>query len=291
MKSSTSHSFYFRGIILTVLAIIFTVLPMPQAWGDPSAYEAGLDPAVGVNLISWWNFGATGEQIWQDAIQTVFDAGFTHVSICPVRYFNRSTGVIAASSQRGPELSHFAAAIAHAKSLNMTVTVNLFVEPDGFVVWRGSFDPTGAIATTFWADYLNYMVEVATVAQANGADFLTVGTELKAITQNSGHNNDWNNVINAVDVVFDGQLGYAANWDEYSNDNLTATIWEDPVIDFIGIDAYYPLATNEEADASGTYPNNVFIDLVKGNWNSYLDTTDPLDPLKGILPFAQARKG
>ena len=116
------------------------------------------------------------------------------------------------------------------------------------------------------------------------ADSMTVGTELKALTLNAGNNANWTSVINAANAAFSGTLGYAANWDEYSFNNVKNTIWEHPAIDFIGIDSYFQnLLTNSQADASGSYPNSSFISQVENAWNNKLDTE--------ILPFAAARKG
>ena len=195
---------------------------------NPNYYEPGVDPGVGFNLISWANFGATGASTWENAVQSIYDAGFDEVSISPVRFVTLGTGSIATTSSQGPELSHIAAGITRAKSLGMQVTVNPFVEPVGFSMWRGLYDPSpgGGEWTTFWNDYEQYLVDVAQVAETNGADSMTVGTELKAITQNSGNNAKWSSVISAVDAEFSGRLGYAANWDNYQNSNLTSTIWE-----------------------------------------------------------------
>ena len=229
------------------------LLSAPGAASTPAEYEPGVDPAVGFNLISWWNFGASGTSVWEDAIQDVYDHGFRSVSISPVRFVNTSTGEIRLTdgATTGPDTAHIAAAIARAGALGMSVTVNPFVEPDGFASWRGGFNPSGPRKAQFWADYEDYLVEIAQAAEANGADRMTVGTELKAIVQSSGHNSNWAQVIDAVDAVFSGQLGYAANWDNYENSNLTATIWENAKIDFMGVDTYHPLTTSAEAGGLG----------------------------------------
>ena len=256
------------------------------AAADPSAYEPGVDPGLGFNLISWANYGAGGEAVWQAAVQDLYDHGFRHVSVCPVRFFDPATGAIAATSPKAPDLAHIAAGIARAKSLGMTVTVNPFVEYENFTHWRGEWDPPGgAIATQFWTDYQQYISDVATMAQANGADRMTIGTELKAIVNKSAHNAAVTGVITAADAAFTGPLGYAANWDNYTDPNLTATVWENPKIDFVGIDAYFhfQLATDAQADASGPHPDAAFIAIVEANWDSILDGD--------ILPFAAARKG
>ncbi len=273
-------------LLLFSLASFPVCLPAsPANAGDPGVYEIGTDPGVGFNLISWANFGGSGNAIWENAVQSIYDAGFSEVSISPVRFVTLGTGAIASSSSKGPELSHIAAGISKAKSLGMRVTVNPFIEPENFSMWRGSYNPApgSGESNTFWSDYQQYLVDVAQVAQANGADSMTVGTELKAITQNSGNNTEWNSVISAVNAQFSGSLGYAANWDNYQNANLTSTIWENSAIDFLGIDSYFRnLQNNTQADASGAYPNSSFISQVENVWNNKLDTE--------IIPFAIARQ-
>jgi hypothetical protein len=220
---------------------------------SPTRFEPGVDPGVGFNLISWWNFGASGAAVWEDAVQDVYDHGFRSVSISPVRFVDPGTGSIRLSDGTTSALdtAHLAAGIAHANALGMSVTVNPFVELDGFASWRGSFNPSGAQQTQFWNDYEAYVVEIAQVAEAQGADRMTVGTELRAIVRSTSHNANWTQVVDAVDAAFTGQLGYAANWDNYRNANLTATLWENAAIDFMEVDTYHPLATSSEASGLG----------------------------------------
>ena len=248
-------------------------------------YEPTQDTGLGFNLVSWWNPASDGEDgaaIWEHAVQDAWDHGFTHVSLCPVRYFDPSTGTIATTSEKGPELSHIAAGAARAKSLGMTVTINPFVEYQDFTQWRGQWDPTGTVADTFWTDYTQYVADVAAVAQTTSADRMTIGTELRAIMRNSAHNAEVSAVIDAAEAGFSGDIGYAANHDNYRNANLTANVWENDKVDFIGVDAYFQLASNAQADASGAHPDGSFIDTVEGNWNNVLDGQ--------VLPFAQDRK-
>ena len=124
--------------------------------------------------------------------------------------------------------------------------------------------------------------DVAIVAEANGVEYMTVGTELRDLTRNPGHNGSFNSAISAVDAAFTGQLGYAANWDNFDHANLTNTVWENPAIDFMGVDAYFPPATNPQADNSHVDPNG-FTAIIETSWNTLLDAN--------MLPFAEARKG
>jgi len=77
------------AVLGCVLAISVEVR---TATADPAVYEIGEDPAVGFNLISWWNFGGSGVSTWQNAVQSVYDAGFRSVSISPVRYVTAGHG-------------------------------------------------------------------------------------------------------------------------------------------------------------------------------------------------------
>ncbi|HEX4414774.1 MAG TPA: hypothetical protein VH107_14160 [Lacipirellulaceae bacterium] len=291
------------------------------AFSDPAVYEVGSDPALGFNLISWWNFDNSstpnvdeGVAVWQNAVQSLYDAGFREVSISPVRYFDTTTFSIAPTSGQGPLLTSIDAGVAKAKQLGMRVTINPFVEPSGSSIWRGTYDPTGTAATTFWNDYQNYMIDVAQIAQAHNVDAMTIGTELKAMNDDANNASHWSSVIDAVSGTYHGPLGYSANWDDYRNTNLTSAIWQNPKISFIGIDSYFnnllydyfkyqnPSLTttqittmvNNATNPIQSYPDQSFIDLMTAAWKKMLTIDSPTVSsgghtyfnLDGILPFA-----
>jgi hypothetical protein len=294
---------YSSKMKVSILAfLLLTLAVLRAAHADPVLYEPGIDPGVGFNLVSWGNFG-NGATVWQNAVQSAFNAGFDEVSLSPVRFFQTNSatpgspeGSIGLTSSGGAELSHIAAGVVRAKQLGMRVTVNPFIEPkngsslfqnaDTSNTWRGFYNPTPSSAewNTFWTDYQQYMVDVATMAQSNGADAVTVGTELRALELNNGNTSKWTSVLNAVDGVFAGEIGYASNWDSYSNGNTTNFIWDHPAVDFVGIDSYFTgLLSSGQANASGEYPNIDFITQVENAWNNKLENE--------ILPFAAARQG
>ena len=281
-KPSISRSCAVRSLVICL--VMLSIAPR-GAWAVVDRFEPGIDPAMGFNMVSWANFGNQGPAIWETAVQEMSDAGFGEVSLSPVRFVTQGSGSIAATSSQGPELAHIEAAILRAKSLDMRVTVNPFVEMQNFAFWRGQYNPTPGSneSTTFWSDYHQYILDVATLAETHDVDALTIGTELKALVRNSGNNAEWVQLIDAVDSVYSGKIGYAANWDNFKHGNLTSTIWEHPAVDFIGIDAYFRIVTNAQADASGPYPDANFLNLLTQEWSSQLDDD--------IVPFSQARKG
>lgn len=275
-------------VLSLLTAATLSLCATRSVMADPAVYEAGVDPGVGVNLISWWNFGASGAQVWEDAVQDIYDQGLRAVSISPLRFVDLSTGAVRLSdgSTTGPDMSHISAGVVRAASLGMSITINPFIEPDHFSMWRALMNFSGAAKTQFWSDYQAYLVEVATVAQAHGVARMTIGTELNALVADAGHNPNWNAAIAAVDAVFSGQIGYAANWDAYRNANLTSTIWEHASIGFMGVDTYVPLATDAQAVGIG----NPAVALLETSWLSVLD--NPAGGFAhGILAYAAARKG
>ena len=113
------------------------------------------------------------------------------------------------TSPKGPELSHIEAGLARAQQLGMTITMNPFVSPEDFAFWRGTWNPNGRVRSNFWRSYQEYLIEVATLAQAYQVKRMTVGTELKALTANTAHNTYWQTLIEAVATIYQGALGYA----------------------------------------------------------------------------------
>lgn len=81
--------------------------------------------------------------------------------------------------------------------------------------------------------YESFILDFAKIAQKIGADILCIGTELeKFVAKRPAF---WDGLIVKIREVYKGKLTYAANWDEFKR----VPFWEK--LDFIGIDAYFPL--------------------------------------------------
>ncbi len=130
--------------------------------------------------------------------------------------------------------------------------------------WRSYYNPSDPAA--FFASYKTMIVDEATVAQANGATSLCIGTELDQLT-GPAYLSYWTDIISAVRAVFSGTLTYSADWNDAASPwagqhGLTAgtgdlttqvSFWNQ--LDYVGIDAYAPLS-----DAA----NPTLSDLVAG---------------------------
>ncbi|MCM4150671.1 glycoside hydrolase [Arenibacter sp. N53] len=82
--------------------------------------------------------------------------------------------------------------------------------------------------------YANFIMAYATLAQETQADAFCIGTELEQFVNHRPAY--WTGLIKKIRSVYKGKLTYAANWDEYGR----TPFWDD--LDFIGIDAYFPLS-------------------------------------------------
>ncbi|MGL4512476.1 MAG: glycoside hydrolase family 113 [Lacipirellulaceae bacterium] len=289
-----------RSTAALALAAI-TLLPAEGRAAD-GVYETNADPRLGFNLISWWD-GTTSAH-WADAVQRVHDAGFREVSLSPLRFVDIDSGNLLTDAQatQGSPLASLVGGLQRATQLGMKVTLNPFIEPydasenqyfadipgTNGCTWRGCWNPTGSIRTTFFTQYQTYLTDVAALAQQHNVERMTVGTELNGLDGAAANVASWNTVINAVDAVYSGPIGYSANWDRFAFGNPTVTtqaIFDHPAIDFVGVDSYFTnVVNNTAADASGAYdPNNPFVDTVEAGWQNLLSTR--------LLPYAAARRG
>jgi hypothetical protein len=264
--------------------------PEPVPPVRDAARAPARDPAIGFHLISWQHQGEATAAAWRTAVEQLAEHGVDHVSFAPIRFVDPETGGLTLSgvdhlgkAQELPHLSQLAAGLERARQLRLRVTVVPFVEPVGYLGWRGELDLAGPPALRFFDEYRDYLVEVARMAEASGAARLAIGTELRTLVGNPLHSLAWTELIDEVGAIFSGQLGYAASWDDYQDAVLTEVVWEHPRIDFLGIDAYFPLVSADEARVQGRFPDRAFITRLASRWNRLLDTE--------VLPFAACLHG
>lgn len=86
----------------------------------------------------------------------------------------------------------------------------------------------------FEQSYQEFILHFAKIATDIKADIFCIGVELEQFTiQRLAF---WRSLINEIKKIYKGKLTYAANWDEYKR----VLFWDQ--LDFIGIDAYFPLS-------------------------------------------------
>jgi hypothetical protein len=86
----------------------------------------------------------------------------------------------------------------------------------------------------WFGHYKKFLLHYAEIAAKYNVELLCVGTELSNTTT-SRWKDRWLDIISSVRKVYKGSVTYAANWDDYQS----VSFWNE--VDFIGIDAYFPL--------------------------------------------------
>jgi hypothetical protein len=102
--------------------------------------------------------------------------------------------------------------------------------------WPGDIAMATDDAWKAWfASYEAFILHYARLAEAHGFEALAVGTEM---AKASARTEDWKRIVARVREVYHGKLTYCANWNDEAE---RVGFWGD--LDFIGVQAYYPLAT------------------------------------------------
>jgi len=105
--------------------------------------------------------------------------------------------------------------------------------------WRGEIKMDSDADWQLWfANYRKFILHYARLAQTNGIEALSVGTELHITAVQ--REQDWRALIRDVRKVFKGKLTYSANWYlEFQE----IQFWD--MLDFIGVQGYFPLTKKE----------------------------------------------
>jgi len=96
--------------------------------------------------------------------------------------------------------------------------------------WRGTLEPADWDA--WFRAYSDVILHYARMAEAEGADLLSIGSELCSAESQAAH---WRELIAKVRRIYGGKLLYSANWDHYRGVPFVQDL------DYLGINAYYQL--------------------------------------------------
>jgi hypothetical protein len=134
-----------------------------------------------------------------------------------------------------------AIAMAHARGLRVMLVPHLWVETGD---WRALMDPRTDDGWARWADsYERFVLLWAEVAEAEGADMFSVGVELRSWVTGP-RAPAFARVVDDVRHAYHGLLTYSANWDDVDDTVILGAL------DVIGINAFYPLASENDASES-----------------------------------------
>jgi len=120
--------------------------------------------------------------------------------------------------------------LAHESGLNVLFKPQVYVPRS----WPGGLDFQTEQEWQQWEqEYEAYIMPMVKMAHEMSVKMFCIGTEFKISTRKRP--DFWRKLIQKIRKQYDGQLTYAANWDEYTQ----VPFWSE--LDYIGIDAYFPL--------------------------------------------------
>lgn len=213
--------------------------PLPAAAAMPDDFLHGITVSCPRAGEIW------GTPAMAEAVAEIRRLGYGWIAIHPYAGVGRDGTVRRRPiADGGGDYLHRAAAYAAAGD------VELFWKPHlaywGSFSWRGAIDfgDDAAAWDRFFAGYQEWIVEQAKLAETVGAPVFAVGVELEATTH---HEAQWRRIVAAVREVYRGRITYAANWDRLD----AVPFWD--AVDWIGVQAYFPLADGDLPDAAAIH--------------------------------------
>lgn len=247
------------------------LLPCVMPVRGCEARLTGRSSKLGLNLVAWDAATNTDTEIWVRAVKRIHALGIGRVTIVPYTFVDPDDGRLIARSKyglvAGPSQAVIKSAMRAARDLKMEVSLKPLLEVDNGAgegaVWRGMIRFEGEKLTSFIQSYEAFILGMATLARNGGANRFYIGSELSELTGEPAANSFWLRVIDMCRTNLSGSnciMTYAANYDEYRQ----VPFWNE--LDEIGVDAYFSLATPEEAHGLGA-PKR---DLIARNWHVLL---------------------
>lgn len=188
------------------------------------------------------------------------DAGADWISVAPGWYqATHASNRIRPDPSRTPPDDDVRRLIDRAHATGLRVMLKPFVDShDG--VWRGDIRP--ADPSAWFADYAAMTHRYANLAEEAGADLLCLGADLGFAETSPAA--DWHTLITDVRRRFSGPLTYAASHAPTGGAGGYAAVpfWDD--LDFIGVNAYFPLADRQISHAQLADAWNVWLEEIEG---------------------------
>jgi hypothetical protein len=222
---------------VAIIVLLFLTL-ISTTDNDILAYED-------VDFMNGVSFVAPANRIMGDVFQDVIEINASWVAIMPYAFANGNVPEIQFDQERqwwGERTSGVIETIHLAKQKNLRILLkpHVWVRGQG---WTGEFMLQNEVDWKTWeVNYEKYILHFASLADSLNIEAFCVGLEYKnAVRQRPEF---WRKLLLETRKIYKGKITYAANWDNYQN----IPFWDD--VDFIGINAYFPLSMEDTPEVS-----------------------------------------
>jgi hypothetical protein len=196
----------------------------------------------GMNYATWWQ-GQYATPSADQSLDNLNAVGARWLGLVVTGYQETITStVITYALPRTPTDNDLVHVItqAHGRGMRVMLKPHLDLNNDP-MHWRGQIGTEFASEAewqAWFASYRAFINHYAALAQANGVEQFAVGTELVGA---SGRAADWRRMISETRRIFTGPVTYASN---HSGEESSIQWWD--AVDYIGVDAYYPLTNKND---------------------------------------------
>lgn len=157
-----------------------------------------------------------------------------------------------------PTIAELRDIILAAHQLRLSVMIRPIMDERVFIAsnsWRGEIQPTDPDA---WFDsYETMILTYAKLAEATKAESLNIGTELNSMQKQ--YEERWLRLIENVRRVYNGDVLYSFNYDTVNDIDSIGFVQS---LDYVGIDAYFPLDLPDDATS----------DMLVREWERHIHT-------------------
>lgn len=222
---------YFRLLITALAAVVVLFFVFQRADSERIKVEEKIN---GVNFV------ASRSTIGVEALEPIKKINAGWMAISPYAFSRVGSPELRYDLPRqwwGERKEGVAATVNHARELGLKIMMkpHVWVREQG---WAGDFELGSEADWKKWeGNYRDYILSFARLTDSLNVEIFCIGTELRKATQQRP--DFWHALIDDVREIYRGRLTYAANWDNYSN----ISFWGD--LDYIGIDAYFPLSDRQ----------------------------------------------
>lgn len=231
------HSIKIIILIATVTLLLSLLSPNP-------IYSSGMGFAPvqkGVCYVTW-DKNRFATKYSDRSLEKLHALGVDYIAVIITHYQENLYSTRIQPTENSPTDSSIEHVINKAHSLGIKVMLKPHVDlinTQDDTYWRADI---GFAREKDWQDwfkeYKRFITKYARMAAKLNVEMFCIGTELSFTTQK---NDLWlREIINPIRHIYPGKLIYAANWDNYTN----VDFWDE--LDYIGIDAYFPLTYHTE---------------------------------------------
>lgn len=188
----------------------------------------------GMNLV------AAIKEVSNTTFQALKNSNVNAISIMPYAFVNLEKASVSFNNDRqwaGEKTAGVIASIqqSHKNNFKVMLKPHLWINHG---IYTGDLDFATEKEWINWeTDYEKYILHFAEIAQNQKVELLCIGTELgNSIAKRPQY---WTQLIQNIKKIYSGKLTYAANWDDFDK----VPFWKE--LDYIGIDAYFPLSKSE----------------------------------------------